>query len=334
MMRCAALITLLTAGPLLAQEQITVSLDWTPNTNHVGIYVAKARGYYDEAGLSIDILPYADVASSTLVANGVADFGVLTSLGFFTQRAAGADLIATFAVVQHETGQLVFDAAREDIQTPADLDGQTYAGFGTGWEDALISTIIRADGGEGAFETVTLGTGAYEALAAGRVDFTMEVSIWEGVNAALQGRAQRAFRYADYGIPDQHTTFIGTREAWLQENPDTARAFLSATQRGYAFAAENPQAAAEILIEATRGMLENEDLVHASMEAIVEGGYFTTETGAVGIIDGRKVEAIGAFLFEAGILRNDQGNPLEEMPDFSNWFTNAFLAHDPDGSLQ
>jgi ABC-type nitrate/sulfonate/bicarbonate transport system substrate-binding protein len=327
MIRTVAFATFLTAGPLLAQEQVTVSLDWTPNTNHIGIYVAKARGYYADAGLSINILPYADVASSTLVANGVADFGVLTSLGFFTQRAAGADLIATFAVVQKETGRLVFDAARDDIQRPADLDGLTYAGFGTGWEEALISTMIRADGGEGRFENITLGTAAYEALAAGRVDFTMEVSIWEGVNAELQGRAQRAFRYADYGIPDQHTTFIGTREAWLQENPETAHAFLSATQRGYTFAAENPQVAAGILIEATRGMLENDELVRASMDAIVAGGYFSSETGEVGIIDGRKIDAIGAFLFESGILRDDRGDQLEMKPDFSKWFTNEFLSH-------
>ena len=126
-------------------------------------------------------------------------------------------------------------------------------GFGTDWEETLISTIIEEAGGEGEFETVTLGTGAYEALAAGRVDFTLEVSTWEGVNAELEGRPQSAFRYADYGVPDQHTTLIGASGAWLEESPETARAFLEATQRGYAFAAENPEEAADILIEATSG---------------------------------------------------------------------------------
>ena len=315
---------LLAAQPLAADE-IAVALDWTPNTNHVGLYVAQAQGWYEEAGLDVSILPYTDTSSATLVANGVAEMGVLSSLSFFSQRAAGADLVAVMAVVQHETGRLVFDGARSDIRTPADLDGMTYAGFGTDWEETLISTIIEEAGGEGEFEMVTLGTGAYEALAAGRVDFTLEVSTWEGVNAELEGRPQRAFRYADYGVPDQHTTLIGAREAWLDENAQAARAFLRATQRGYAFAAENPGKAADILIEATGGMLANEALVHASMRALVEGDYLRDESGAVGRIDPTKIEAMGGFLHGAGILRDAEGDPLAERPDFSTWFTNEHL---------
>lgn len=325
MIRYLLAAALLAAPSADAQESVAVALDWTPNTNHVGLYVAQAQGWYEEAGLDVEILPYADTSSGTLVASGVAEFGVLSSIGFYTQRAAGADLVATFAVVQHETGRLVFDAGRDDIATPADLDGLTYAGFGSDWEDALITTIIRAAGGEGDFEIVTLGTSAYEALAAGRVDFTLEVVTWEGVNAELQGRPQRAFRYADYGVPDQHTTFIGATGAWLEANPETAEAFLAATRRGYAFAAENPEAAAEILIEATSGMLSNPELIHASMQALVDGGYLTDAGGRVGTIDAGKVEAIAGFLFEAGILRDGNGDVLTEKPGVSQWFTNAYL---------
>jgi ABC-type nitrate/sulfonate/bicarbonate transport system substrate-binding protein len=319
------LAALLAATPLAAQESVTIALDWTPNTNHVGLYVAQAKGWYDAAGIDVEILPYTDTASTTLVASGVAEFGVFSSISFYTNRAAGADLVATFAVVQRETGRLVFDAERADIQTPADLDGLRYAGFGTDWEEALISAIIREAGGEGRFETVTLGTSAYEALANGRVDFTLEVSTWEGVQAEIEGRPQRAFRYADHGIPDQHTTLIGARGEWLDANPQTARAFLDVTRRGYGFAAENPDEAAGILVEATEGMLSNPELVAASMRALVEGGYLVAEDGAVGRIDPAKVEAIGAFLHDAGILRDRDGEVLERKPDFSTWFTNAFL---------
>ena len=247
------LAAMFVATPVAAQERVAVALDWTPNTNHVGLYVAEAQGWYEAAGLDVEILPYTDTASTALVANGVAEFGVFSSIGFFSNRAAGADLVATFAVVQHETGRLVFDAGRDDIRTPADLDGLRYAGFGTDWEEGLISTMIRAAGGEGTFETVTLGTSAYDALASGRVDFTLEVSTWEGVNAELEGRPQLAFRYADYGVPDGHTTLMGARGAWLGEHPDTARAFLDATRRGYRFATENPADAADMLVEGAGG---------------------------------------------------------------------------------
>lgn len=314
------------APPAMAQDRLSVALDWTPNTNHVGLYVAQANGWFEEAGLDVDILPYTDTSSGTLVASGVAEFGILSAVGFHSQRATGADLQVVLAIVQHETGRLVFNGEREDIQRPADLDGMIYAGFGSAWEEALISTIIRNDGGTGEFDTVTLGTSAYEALANGRVDFTLEVSTWEGVNSVLLDRPQRAFRYADYGVPDQHTTFLGGNGSWIAENPDVARAFVQAAQRGYAFAADNPEAAAQILIDETAGMLSNPDLVRASMHALVDGGYLRDPGEPVGLIDEGMFNDITNFLFLSGILRDGDGNPLEQMPDVGDWYTNAFLA--------
>lgn len=315
---CAAL-------PASAQDSLSVALDWTPNTNHVGLYVAQSMGWFEEAGLDVDILPYTDTSSGTLVAAGVAEFGILSAVGFHSQRATGADMTVVMAVVQHETGRLVFNGEREEIQRPADLDDMIYAGFGSAWEEALISTIIRNDGGEGVFDTVTLGTSAYEALANGRVDFTLEVSTWEGVNSVLLNRPQRSFRYADFGVPDQHTTFLGGNGTWLTENPDTAQAFVQAAQRGYEFAANNPEEAAEILIAETSGMLSNPDLVRASMAALVEGSYLQDEGEPVGLIDDVMVANITTFLFGAGILRDEDGAPLDAMPDVSVWFTNEYL---------
>lgn len=325
----ACMILAGSAVPASAQESLSVALDWTPNTNHVGLYVARSKGWFEEAGLDVEILPYTDTSSGTLVATGVAEFGILSAVGFHSQRATGADAQVVMAIVQHETGRLVFNGEREDIQRPADLDGMTYAGFGSDWENALISSIIRHDGGQGTFETVTLGTSAYEALANGSVDFTLEVSTWEGVNSVLLNRPQRAFRYADYGVPNQHTTFLGGNATWLAENPDTARAFVQAAQRGYAFAADNPDEAADILIEETEGMLSNPDLVHASMQALVEGGYLRDRDNPgepVGSIDAAMFTAINTFLFEAGILRDANGDVLQSAPDVSTWFTNEYLA--------
>lgn len=260
-----------------------------------------------------------------MLAAGVAEFGILSAVGFHTQRATGADMTVVMAVVQHETGRLVFNGEREDIQRPADLDGMIYAGFGSAWEEALISTIIRNDGGTGVFDTVTLGTSAYEALANGSVDFTLEVSTWEGVNSVLLNRPQRAFRYADFGVPDQHTTFLGGNATWLAKNNETATAFVQAAQRGYAFAAAQPQEAAEILIAETAGMLSNPDLVRASMAALVEGNYLQEPGEPAGLIDDDKIANITAFLFAAGIMRDADGQVLKTMPDVTTWYTNAYL---------
>jgi ABC-type nitrate/sulfonate/bicarbonate transport system substrate-binding protein len=317
------------AGPAWTQgsrQKVTVALDWTPNTNYIGLYVARDKGFYAEAGLDVEILPYADTAAGTLISNRVADFGVTGAIGFFTQRAAGADLRAVYAVVQTETGRLVFNADHADIQSPKDLDGKTYGGFGSDWEKALIGTLIRHDGGEGTFETVTLGTSAYEALANGAVDFTLEVYTWEGIKAELEGKHQRAFRYADYGVPDQHTTLIASSEAYLAANPDTAAAFVKASRRGYAFAVENPNEAAAILVNDNKDTLSDPAFIRASLNALVDGHYLARPDGTVGEIDPKKMETMGEFLFSSGILRDANGDALASKPDFAGYYTNQYLA--------
>lgn len=320
----------LSATPVLAQAvPVTIALDWTPNTNHVGLFVAEAKGFYDEAGLDVQILPYSDTSAGTLVANHVADFGILGSIGLFTQRAAGADLVAAYALVQTETGRLVFNADRKDIQRPRDLDGKAYGGFGSAWENALIGTIIRHDGGTGDFETVTLGTSAYDALANRAVDFTLEVYTWEGVKAERDGPAQRAFRYADFGVPDQHTNFIDTSSAYLADHAETAKAFITASQRGYVYAVAHPDEAADILVAANTDAALDRDFVRASLEALIAGHYLKAENGAIGTIGPAKMEAVGTFLFDAGNLKDGNGTVLTEKPDFTSYYSNAYLGTTP-----
>jgi len=317
----------LSALPLRAQDlkKVTVALDWTPNTNHIGLFAARDKGFYREAGIDVEILPYSDTSASTLVANGVADFGIVGSIGLFTQHTAGADLVATYAVVQTETGRLVFKGDRTDIKNPRDLDGRIYGGFGSAWENALISSVIRHAGGKGEFETITLGTSAYQALENGAVDFTLEVYTWEGVKAELEGIKQGAFRYADYGVPDEHTTLIGSSRRFLRDRPGEAKAFMRATRKGYEFAVDHPDEAVDLMIAANRDALTDRRLVRASLQALIDGHYFRSENGNIGHIDPSKMEAIGSYLFNAEILNDADGKPVSRKPDFVGYFTNDFL---------
>ncbi|UCI24777.1 ABC transporter substrate-binding protein [Mesorhizobium sp. B2-8-5] len=306
-------------------QKITVALDWTVNTNHIGLFVARDKGFYRDAGIDVEILPYGDTGSGTLVANRVADFGISGSLGLFTQKSAGADLKAVYAVVQSETGRVVFNADRAAIKSPKNLDGLTYGGFGSAWENALLRTIIRHDGGKGDFSTVTLGTSAYDALANGSVDFTLEVSTWEGVEAELKGLKQRSFRYADYGVPDEHTTLIVSSNGFLSANPKAAAAFVKATRRGYAFAVDQALEAGELLIAANRDTLANPALIDASLKALNDGHFLKSANGAIGTMDKAKMEAMGGYLFASGILLDGNGKALKEKPDIEAYFSNGFL---------
>ena len=303
---------------------VSIALDWTPNTNHIGLYVAQQKGFFSEAGLKVTILPYSDTAAGTLVSNGRADFGV-AGVGFYAQRTAGADLKAVYAVVQHETGRLIVEADRTEIKTPKDLNGLTYGGFGSAWENALVASMIRNAGGAGTFKTVTLGTSAYEALANHSVDFTLEIETWEGVEAQLAGEKLKTFKYSDFGVPDQQTTLIVSSDAYLAKSPRTATAFIGAVQKGYAYAVDHPDEAAKILIDANPDALTKPDLVRASLKALVDGHYLRSENGAMGLIDPAKNEAIGQYMIQSRILVDADGLVITKAPDFATFISNDYL---------
>src|SRR6476646_12266135 len=106
-----------------ARDSVSVALDWTPNTNHTGIYVAQKLGYYSAAGIDVKILPYASTAPETLVSHRKADFGFSYSAGVAFARAAGEDVTSVFAVLQHTALEIGVRADRTDIASPQDLAG-------------------------------------------------------------------------------------------------------------------------------------------------------------------------------------------------------------------
>lgn len=297
-----------------AAEPIKVTLDWTPNTNFVGLYVADALGLYDEAGIDIGIAPFA-------FGQPVGDFAMYGVLDFYAAKAAGHDAVGVFAVIQTETGRLAYSS--DAIESPRDLANGVYGGFGTNWEKAIIETMIAHDGGEPNYESVTLDTSVYDALRAGEIDFTLEVLTWQGVENALAGHAIKSFRYADYGVPNQHTIIMAADEAFLEAKTELVQAFISATRDGYAYAIANPQEAAEMLLAAAPEL--DAEVVRASMDVMIEGHYLAREDGTIGRFDDGMMIELGEFLFGAGALVDAEGATLAEKPDFSTYYTNRFL---------
>lgn len=319
----AASMTLTAPLALAELAPVKVALEWTPNTNQIGLYVAQAKGFFAEEGLAVTLLPYTDSAPGTLVSNGIAEFGV-GNIGLYSQRAGGADIKGIYAVVQQETGRLVVYDAREDITSPKDLDGKIYGGFGSAWEKALIASIIKHDGGKGEFRTVTLGTAAYEALANRAVDFTLEIVTWQGVKAELVGEKLRSYKYTDYGVPQQYTTVLISSDAYIAAEPEKVRAFVAAVTKGYAFAADNPQEAADIILAANPETLTDRPLVEASLKLLSEGNFLRAPDGTIGSFDPARFAAVGQFMVDHGILIGEDGKPLTTAPDFGAYFTNDF----------
>ena len=305
---------------------VTFALDWAPNTGHIGVFVADELGYFADAGLDVEILPYGSTPATQLVSAGEADFGIGGQSQVQMGRTAGLDLVSVYRTTQTDTGRIVALADRDDISRPSDLDGMVFGGFGAPLYSALAQGTIRGDGGTGDFEEVTLDTGAYEALSQGRIDFTLSVSTWENVQADLDGHPYREFRYQDFGVPDQQGGGIVSSDAYLGEHPDEAAAFVQAVARGYAYADEHPDEAADLLIEANPDTLGSaEELVHASAKLMADEGYLRAEGRPIGAANPESWSAFGAFLFDGGFLVDSAGTPLDREPDWSEYYTDEYL---------
>jgi len=303
---------------------IRVALDWTPNTNHTGLFVAQQAGYFTEAGLDVEFLPYSNTSPDTLVDSGAAEFGISFQDSFTFSKATGAEITSVMAILQHWATEIAVRADRTDIQTPADLDGKTYGGFGTPYEEPKMRTVITAAGGAGTFDTVVLGTAAYEALYAGQVDFTEPFVAWEGIEAELRGQPLKTFSYTDYGFPDAYNVLLVGNSSWLRDNPVQARAFVQAAQRGYQLAADDPARGAELLIAANPGAFTTEELVTRSQN-MLSAAYLRDESGNVGRQTMQRWAGFSGFLVDAGVLTGADGAPLTSRPDFATWFTNDYL---------
>jgi len=306
-------------------QKIRIALDWTPNTNHTGLFVAQQEGWFRDAGLDVEFLPYHNSSPDTLVSSGAAEFGISFQDSFTFSKAAGADITSVLAVLQHWATQIAVRADRTDIASPADLDGKTYGGFGGPGEEPKMRAVIRAAGGSGTFDTVVLGTAAYEALYDGAVDFTEPFVAWEGIEAQLRGQPLTTFAYTDYGFPDAYNVLLIGNTPWLQAHPDAAARFVRAAQRGYRLAADDPARGAELLMAANPGAFTEPELVRRSQD-MLSAQFLRDASGRVGPQTLERWSGYSGFVYDSGALAGPDGAPLRVRPDFATWFTNDYLA--------
>ena len=305
-------------------DTIRFALDWTPNTNHTGLYVALQEGYFADAGLDVEVLPYNNTAADTLVDAGNAEFGISTQSSTVFARSAGARTVSVLAPLQHWATGIGVRADRDDIASPRALDGKVYAGFGESGEQAGLRQVIENDGGTGEYETGVRGTSAYEAVYSGTADFTVSYLAWEGIEAEHSGTPMKYFDYTDYGFPDAYAITINGNEPWLAAHPDEAKKFVQALQRGYQLAADDPDRAAQDLIDANPGTFTDESLVFESQKMLAEK-YMKDSAGEVGRQSIDTWTAYSKFLYDSGVLTDQSGAPLSAEPDWSTYFTDDYL---------
>jgi len=303
---------------------VSLALDWTPNTNHTGIFAAQQLGYFAQQGIDLKIVPYGSTAPETLISTHKADFGISYQDGLTEAAVSGGDIISVFAITQ-KTDVVIGVRADSDITSPKQLDGKTYAGYGGPMEVPMLQYVIRAAGGTGQFKNVTLNTDAYQALYAGQADFAMPEPTWEVLQAKLVGKPLRTFDVTAYGFPPIYSVIIGSSNHYLQQNGDVARRFLAAIEEGYAYASAHPTEAANLLIQANEAVLGTQQQLVLESAALEADQYYKDSAGQIGYQSEERWRALTDFMFKNGILTDAAGKPLATEPRVSSLFTNDYL---------
>ncbi len=302
---------------------MTLALDWTPNTNHTGIYVALEKGWYADEGINLKILPYsANVSPDVLVSSGKADVGISATEGIVADAAVGQPVVSIAAIIQHNTSALV-TLASSGLNRPRDLDGKVYGGFGAPYEAPVVGEIIQHDGGTGQFKNVTLGVDAMQALESHQVDFVWVFEGWEVIQAERQGVKLNVFPITNYGVPDYYTPNIITSPNEIKQKSDLLHRFMAATTRGYDYARTNAQAAAQLLIKAVpAGTFPDTGLVVASQQFL--SPRYVDPNRKWGWQDAASWHGYPEFMLNSNGILNAAGKPIHSM-NFDALYTNQFL---------
>jgi ABC-type nitrate/sulfonate/bicarbonate transport system substrate-binding protein len=304
---------------------VRLALDWTPNTDHTGFFVADHEGWYRDAGITLRVLPYSGTTPETLLGAHQAECGISFQDSMTFAVSAGVKITSVMAILQHSASEIaVLDSS--PVKRPRDLDGKTYGGFGYPNEVPTIRFVIQHDGGKGDFRNVTIDTAAYEALYAKRVDFTIPFRAWEGVEAEQRGIKLRYFAFTDYGFPDFYQVVLACDSEWLGHEPDAARRFVAATVRGFELAARDPDAAAAMLADENPGVFDaNPALPKASAEYLATNKLYVDAAGHVGTQTLERWQGYSGFLYDQGLLVDAAGKKLTTPPDYAALFSNDFL---------
>lgn len=317
----AALLAGCASGAAPAAEDgeptpVTLMLDWVPNTNHTGLYVAQEKGYFEEAGLAVDIVEPGEVYAEQAVTGGAADFGVSFQEQVTLNRADEGDLVSIAAIMQHNTSGFASPAAL-GVESPADWEGLRYGSFSSPFEEPTLQGLMACAGADfDRLEVVDIGfADPLAMLAEGQVDITWIYEAWEGAQADQQGVDIDVVRMSDYFdcIPDYYSPILIASESTIAERPEVVEAFVGAVARGYEYAVDNPDEAADILLEAVP---ELDEATVRESQAWISPRY-QADAAQWGLQDQAVWEGYSSWMADNGII----AEPI----DAAAAFTNAFL---------
>ena len=294
---CLILVLVVSCGKSKNNQKIKIVLDWVPNTNHTGLYVAKDLGYFKEEGLDVEIVQPPEGSTTALIGAGGAEFGISfqDTLAKSFAKENPVPVTAVAAILQHNTSGII-SLKEKGIDSPKKLEGKKYATWEDNIEQAILKKLVTDDKGD--FSKVKLIPYTITDVVTGLktdVDAVWVYYAWDGIATERAGLQTNFLKIRDYAKElDYYSPVIIANNDFLKKNPEIAKKVLKAIKKGYEYAIKNPEESAKILVKNSPELDIN--LVTASQKWISK--EYQSDAKEWGIIDANRWNRFYEWLYK------------------------------------
>ena len=253
------------------EKELSLALDWYPNSNHAGIYSAIDEGFFDEEGIKLSVYTPSDpTAIISSVASGRDDFGLSYHPDILQAQSAGLEIIGVLSISQHPLNSIM-TLKKSEIKNPSDLRGKVVGFPGIPSNRAMLETVLANQNiNINDVETVDVGFELVKALVSGSVDAIIG-AYWthESIVMELQGYEIEIMRLEEWGVPDYYELILITNKSFLEENKSDVEKVVNSFKKGYEFSIKNPQESITSLISIAGAEIVEEDVERAGVELLI-----------------------------------------------------------------
>ena len=234
-------------------KKIKLALDWTPNINHIGFFVAKEKGFYKENDLKVEFLtPDLDdylITPAKKVEMNISDFGLCPTESLISFRTKKNPFILKgLMTIFQEDVSAIATVESNNILRPKHLDGRSYASYKARYEDKIVKKMIINDGGKGNLKIFyPKRLGIWNTLIENKYDSTWIFINWEGVEASKKNIDLELYKMSDFGIPYSYSPILFSSSDYINNNSNTVKKFIESSRKGYIYCYENMDEAVSIL---------------------------------------------------------------------------------------